>query len=148
MRLSMKASKIQNIQYMREIGDETPTPISTNQGKSLFSIQKQDQTAKQRNTEVNINTKGSKVKGQTGQGSQSLSFKATPKLSQEAENYMYPISESDSGMVRSEKTMKYIGGSEDSEAESESPKTAELKTEPRRTENSQQKIVEQSASKS
>ena len=77
-----------------------------------------------------------------------MSFKAIPKLSQEPENYTYPISESDSGMVRSEKTMKYIGGSEDSEAESERPKTAELKTEPRRTENSQQKIVEQSASKS
>ena len=30
MRLSMKASKIQNIQYMREIGDETPTPIGSN----------------------------------------------------------------------------------------------------------------------
>ena len=57
-------------------------------------------------------------------------------MSQEPENYMYPISESDSGMVRSEKTMKYIGGSEDSEAESESPKTGEFKTETRRIENS------------
>ena len=56
-------------------------------------------------------------------------------MSLEPENYMYPISESDSGMVRSEKTMKYIGGSEDSEAESESPKTGEFKTETRRIEN-------------